>query len=192
MTSISLANYYPLSGTQTGSGSTAGSSSSLSLTQSLVSDLDSVDSSGSGTAGADAYSLNLSQQAQSLLNGGASSSSANFTLTSAQQTTISNILEKYKNAPFTQATFNEIQDDLQSAGVSADQLIAQDETSSFNPTDDLINALNGNYNVTTPATTASSEQTKASNYLQSIVKEWQSISTTASASSASGSTSLTA
>lgn len=188
MTISSILNsYYQLgsaSAATTGTGTTTNSSPLLSPTQQLISDLQNADSSNSNNQGGqdnNAYSLNLSQQAQSLLNGtGTSTQSSGFTLTTAQQQKITAILEKYQSSPMTQATYEQIQNDLQAAGLSPDQLMANDITSSFNPVDSLISALNGNYSTQSASTTLGNEQTKATNYMQAIVKQWQSISTATS------------
>ena len=86
----------------------------------------------------------------------------------------------------TQATYDQIQQALQKAGLSANQLMAQDEINSVSPAT-LINDLNGNNDnsVINPSTVISNETSKANNYMQSIVKEWQSLSS-ATTSSASG------
>lgn len=182
MTSIStsLSSYYQLFGQQ----SSATNTTSASLTQSLADALDALSSSGSGSG---AYSLNLSPAAQALMNGGSSGSgtgsSTTFTLTSAQQADIKTILEKYKDAPYTQATFDSIQSDLSAAGLGAPQLSAEDQVNSFNSTDVFLSALSGNYSsLNTPSQSATSEQTKTANYMNDIISAWQSISTTYSAS----------
>ena len=188
MTAISLSSYYPLSGTQTGKtgGNRTGNHLNSDPTQSLISALAAVNGASSSNNDNSAYFLNLSPAAQLLLNHNntsstGSSNNGNFTLSSAQRTQINDILKKYKDAPFTQETFDQIQNDLQAAKLGPDQLIAQDEISSFNPTSSLINALNGNFApLNTPATTAASEHTKTTNYMQGIITAWQQISGTAS------------
>jgi len=187
MTSVAniLGGYYPLSGAQSGF-SGAGSAAVPSLADALAAVSDGGSSSGDSNA---AYSLNLSPQAQQLLNGGASGSdtSTTFRLSFSQQSTITSILAKYKDAPFTQATFDQIQDDLKAAGLGTDQLALQDKVTSFNPTSVLIDALSGNITdpVTQNATSDTAEQTKSNNYINSILSQWQSMSTAASSSSAS-------
>lgn len=189
----SISGYYQLSSLlSSGSGSsTLTAAGSTSSTLSLAQALDAADS-GSSQSGASAYILDLSPQAQQWLSAAnastssASGASSDFTLTNAQQTEIKNIIDKYKNAPLDQATFDSIQNDLSAAGLSPQTLAAKDQVSSFNPTNVLLSALNGNYaTIQTPASSAAAEQTKETNYLQSIVSLWKSDS--AAASSASGS-----
>jgi len=141
--------------------------------------------------------VSLSPEAQNFLSGLSSTSTSgttgadsnsNFTLTNSQQQQITDILNQYKDAPFTQATFNQIQNALQKAGLGTDLLSAKDQINSFNPTMDFLNALSGNttnnsLNSQDPTNIAASEQTKSSNYMNQIYQQWQGISTTASSSS---------
>lgn len=194
MGSISTLNGYYQLANLLSSGSGSSTSSSSSQTNSLQALETALLSSGSASSQSnpDAYLLDLSPQAQQLLSNGSTSSasgnSTQFTLTSTQQTAIKNILEKYKDAPLTQATFQEIQNALQAAGLSPQTLGAEDQIKSFNPTNVLLDALGGNYNsIQNPQTTASSEQTKEGNYMQSIVSLWKSLDS--SISSANGSSS---
>jgi len=175
------------------------SSSSGSSTSSSAAALQALDQELSGTSsssgsGVGSYLLDLSPAAQQILSGAStgttsgSGSSSNFTLTKAQQTAIENIIDKFKDAPFTQATFTEITNALQAAGLSPEQLAAKDEITSFNPTTVLLGDLSGNYtSVPSAAKTLSNEQTKENNFLQDIEKFWKSISTTASSASGSAS-----
>jgi len=128
---------------------------------------------------------------------GTGADSSNFTLTNSQQQQITAILGQYANAPFTQTTFNEIQSALQSAGLGPNQLAAQDEITSFNPTWDLLNDLNGNQanntlNQSNPTNVAASEPTKSTNYINQIYQQWASISTTANSASTSTSQAVAA
>jgi len=186
MTSINtaLSSYYQLAN-QSGSSSTSSTATTLADALQAIDGSDDTSSSSS-----DAYTLNLSAQAQQLLSGSTTSSStasstgsSNFVLTSAQENTITTILEKYKDSPFDQATFDQIQNDLTAAGLGSTQLSAQDQVTSFNPTSNFLSALNGDYsNLSDPSTSASTEQTKTTNYMNNIISFWKSISTTASAS----------
>jgi len=75
---------------------------------------------------------------------------------------------------------------LAAAGLSPQQLGAQDQIASFNPTNVLLEALSGNYtSIETPGASASTEQTKETNYLQSIVSLWKSENSTTSSGSGS-------
>jgi hypothetical protein len=185
----SLGGYYQLSNLlSSGSGSSASTSATSldSLVQSLL-------SSGSGASNnTNAYLLDLSPEAQQILGTGATGttsadgSSTRFVLTQAQQTAIENILEKFKGDPLTQDTFDQIQSALAAAGLSPQQLGAQDQIASFNPTNVLLEALSGNYtSIETPGASASTEQTKETNYLQSIVSLWKSENSTTSSGSGS-------
>lgn len=193
MTSINsnLSSYYSLAnaltGQQNGSSSdnslSSGSTSGTSITQSLIDALDQASGAGTQNNSDSAYSLSLSPEAQQLLGGSSSSSSSSFTLTDAQQKTVEGILEQFANQPMTQATYDQIQQALQKAGLSANQLMAQDEINSVSPST-LIDDLNGNTNTSliNPATVVSNEMSKADNYMQSIVQEWQSLSNAATSS----------
>ena len=98
-----------------------------------------------------AFLLSLSLEAQDYLQGiGLSgnqstidSSPESFTLSASQQETLDAIIEKYAGQPFTQETFDAIQDDLAQAGLSPDQLAQQEQVKAFNPTTELLRALNG-------------------------------------------------
>ena len=203
MSSISALNnsgYYQLSDPSAGTGGNIAQSNSTSaLLQSLLSS----SSSGTAASSSEAYLLDLSPQAQQYLNGiGAgsasgsavsplNSSSESFTLTTQQQQAITNILAKYKDAPYTQATFDDIQNDLQAAGLDPTTLSRQDQAQSFNATQLFIDDLNGNTsaadNLITP-----DESSKSSNYMQQIISQWKTISGNTGEPSASTSSSGTA
>jgi hypothetical protein len=131
--------------------------------------------------------VDLSPQAQSILNefgnGGTDNGSASngFILSTQQQQQIKAILAKYKDAPFTQDTYNNIQADLKAAGLSPDQLSIQDEIRSFNPTKVMIDALNGIDDSSDISNFGNNpaEQANANSYMQQIFNQWQNISTTA-------------
>jgi hypothetical protein len=189
MTSINTsANYYPLTNQQSGASNNSAANPTLSLLNALQGS-----PGNSASTNSDSYILNLSPAAQQLLSGNTSSSTSgngngNFILSSAEQKAVTAILAKYATAPQTQDTFNKIQDDLKAAGLDPNTLAQKDKINSFNPTETLINALNGN----NPdllnnqnSSTDSTEQTKSSNYLQNIVKQWQNLSQASSTSSSS-------
>lgn len=217
----SLANngYYQLSNPSGGTSTT-----NVNPTSSLLQALNATDGSSSGSADNSAFLLDLSPQAQQLLNGtnsstdstaslagalsgtdgtslasllgggGASSTgslfggNSNFSLTADQKQAISNILAKYKDAPYTQATFNNIQNDLAAAGLSPSLLSMQDQAKSFDPAIVLLDALNGTTTDTGAlfGTNPQGEQTKQTNYMQGIIQQWQSISTDYQAQAQSG------
>lgn len=103
-----------------------------------------VTSSSAANENLSAYLLDLSPQARDYLNHGAVGTiSSSFTLSQAQQSSIDAILQKYKDQPYTQDTFNQIQNDLRAAGLSPDQLAAQQQVKDFNTTQTLLDALSG-------------------------------------------------
>jgi hypothetical protein len=181
-------NYYQLP-SKTGQEAAASGSSVTSLANLLG----SANSSKAGSNNSSAsYLLDLSSEAKSYLNGlsslsanktNTSSSKESFLLGSKQQATINSILAKYKDAPFTQETYEQIQADLEDANLSADQMAAKEQVRTINTTSMLLGLLNGN---PAPSPTASKEllQTKADNYMKSIHDQWEKISSTAGAAAA--------
>jgi hypothetical protein len=194
MTVISNTNYYSLTNSTTSSN--ADSAASAQQLPSLAAILESVDSSdtSSSQSNSDGFLLDLSPSAQAYLQqqqtGSSSSSSATgsttFTLTPTQQQKLASILEKYKDEPFTQETFDQIQDDMTAAGIGINQLSAQDAAQQFNPTSQLLDTLNG---ISPTSTSTVSTKTKASNFIQQVIDEWKSISTTADSTTESSGTS---
>jgi hypothetical protein len=133
-----------------------------------------------------AYLLDLSPEAQKYLAGSQQSTASStlgggtqsFTLNSKQREEISAVLLKYKDAPFTQETYNKIQDELTSRGLSGQQLSMIDKATSFNPTQILVGALTGKGTQDSDPTGANA-QAKVDNYMQQILGQWKNISTTA-------------
>ena len=191
MTSVSAlptAGYYQLSNNATSSGSNTPTDSLLAALNATS----GANSSANSAISSSAYLLNLSPQAQQYMSSSSGSSSSSgvssaisalngtsgsssFVLTTQQQQTITNIITKYKNAPYTQATFNQIQNDLNSAGLGTNQLSGKDKAQNFNATSLLIDDLNGNSSAAT-AMTSPDETSKSSNYMQQILSQWQTIS----------------
>ena len=135
----------------------------------------------------DAYTLNLSQSAQDYLAGLGNNynpldNSVGYSLTKNQQEKITGILNKYKDSPFTQDTFNKIQDDLKSAGLSTDTLSLEKKISSFDQTTVLLDALggidDGNEGYLPATTDPTAQKNDANSFMQSIISQWQSVSTT--------------
>ena len=182
ITNVNNSGYYQLSNPSAGAGG-----ASTSPTSALMQALGISSDSQSAASPSAAYLLDLSPQAQQYLNGGASatspinSSSANFTLTAQQQQSIATILAKYKDAPYTQATFDNIQNDLQATGLDPATLSRVDQAQNFNATELFIDDLNGDYS-DAAAMTNPDESTKSSNYMQQIISEWKTISGNTSAS----------
>ena len=147
-----------------------------------------------------AYQLNLSSDASDYLSGllsgnsggatstdltaAASTAPSNFTLSPTEQNQLATIIEKYKDAPQTQA-FNQIQDDLKKAELDPDSLAAKAQVKNFNATSILIGFLSGTTNpdnsLADPSTASSQYDAAKSNYLQKIQTMWQNISTTGTA-----------
>lgn len=181
ITSSAGGYYYPLSGSGSQASSATGSLSSALLNAS---------STGVSSFDSSAYTLDLSPEAQKYLSGlNNGQGSTQFTLSDKQQQAINDILAKYKDAPFTQDTFNQIQNDLNAANLGPQFLALTDKINSFNPSQVLIDALNGgaSSNVTglgdLTSDNSSNQQTKIDNYMQGIISQWKSVSTTAGDSS---------
>ena len=182
-------SYYNLSG----SSSNQSQTNKTGTVPSLADYLGTSKTADSKTSADSAYSLNLSPEAQNYLNGSAGSSASSFAsangfqLSEKQKQTIQSILEKYKDAPYTQETYQKIQDDLDKAGLSPQKLALEDNAKNFSTTKVLIAALSGQSSDT--STSASSiqadEKTNGDKYMQYIMKQWKSLSTTVSGTEAS-------
>ncbi len=170
--------YYQLSnpnGGQTGGTSGSGQTGS---TQALIQAL-SGDTNSNNTNSNDAYLLNLSPQAKQYLSNTANGTNQSFILSDKQKQTITDILTKYKDAPYNQDTFNKIQNDLNAAGLSTTTLSLLDKSKSFSATSVLISALNGG--IASGADVGgvpsdTEEQTKSSSYIQNIISQWKNLS----------------
>lgn len=136
---------------------------------------------------AEAFMLDLSPDAKEALrestaninaSAGFSENEAQFTLTRKQLATIDEILQKYKDAPFTQETYEHIQEDLEDANLSPESLMLQDKIKSFNPINILVNALSGDFTDVVGNNTDVLES-KMDNYIAMVVDTWKEISTTA-------------
>jgi len=179
ISALNNSGYYQLSDPSAGNSNTAQSNPTNALMQALLSA-----SSASGTAASSsaAYLLDLSPQAQQYLNGGGASavsplnpSSSSFVLSTQQQQEITSIIAKYKDAPYTQATFDAIQNALQTAGLDPTTLSREDQAQSFNATQVLIDDLNGDVSGANSLINPD-ESTKSSNYMQQILGQWKTIS----------------
>ena len=177
----------PITANDTSNTTAAFASLLANNTSSLLTDL-TQSSSQDATLFGIADLVNLSPQAQSYLNwlnmSDVNSASSivggnGFILTAQQQSQISAIIAKYKDALFNIGTYNNIMKDLAAAGLSPDQLAAQDATSSMNLTQMLLDALNGQsssadflnfFNNPT-------EQANTNSYKLQIINQWESVST---------------
>ena len=169
--------YYQLSNSFAGN---SGTNHTTSTTDLLLSALNGPNVANTSTNNG-AYVLSLSAQAQSYLSGASSynpTGNSAFSLSTKQQQAVTDILTRFKDAPYTQNTFNAIQDDLKSAGLGSDVLKLEDQAKNFNTTGILISYLSGNTPASQTSVDSSTENTKANNYIQSVIKQWQAISTT--------------
>ncbi len=190
------ANYYNLNNSSSGQAQTGHAGGVPSLAT-YLNQTASGDSKSNTHA---AYNLDLSPNAQNYLSGLSQTSATSnnpltnsdtsmsfassngFLLSDKQQQTIQSIIAKYKDAPYTQDTFQKIQDDLTQAGLSPKQLSLEDNARNFSTTKVLVAALSGQ-STSDPASSSSiqsDEKTNSDNYMQGIMKQWKNISTTAS------------
>lgn len=179
-------NYYQLNSSHSGGSSTTGRAQGA--VPSLASALSGNNTISSGFS--DAVLLDLSPAAQQYLQGlgakvatpqAASSTASNqdgFLLSDKQQQALNTILDKYKDAPYTQDTFDALQNDLHGAGLGPEQLSAQYRVNNFSSTAVLVDALNGGKG-TTPGSTPVSDEVlrgKSNSYMQSVISQWKQIS----------------
>lgn len=138
------------------------------------------------SAGALAYIQQIHAAAASnpTTQGFSSDTITSFALTPAQENTLNTILAKYKDAPFTQDTFTQIQADLSAAGITENALSAQSKAHDFNPTQFFLNALTGTGTLAIDNasgltnTTSDADHEKFASFLKSVVAAWAKISTT--------------
>ena len=186
--------YYQLNSSGAGAGNAGNAGRTNYASSGLAGALN--DSASSGFS--DAVLLDLSPAAQKYLSSlGAqntqskaatpSNSSGNsFVLSAKQKLSLSAVLEKYKDAPYTQETFDAIQDDLQKEGLGPDQLSMHERVNSFNSTASLLDALNGGKGTTPGSTVISDDELskKATNYIQDVAAQWKKLSVDANKQSA--------
>jgi hypothetical protein len=184
----SLASYFSLNN------NTSSTSTGTSNAPSLASELAAVSAGTSGSASTgsgNSFLLDLSDEAKSYLaNIGNSSStstgsdtqdSASFVLSNAQLGKLRDVLEKYKDEPFTQDTFDQIQDDLAANGLGTDQLGAEETVRNINPTQMLLSALNGqtvDLDSLSGKVDTEALKTKSDNFMSKVIDQWKAISTT--------------
>lgn len=136
--------------------------------------------------GGSAYMLDLSEEARNYLTSGTMptpeklTGKERFSLSEKQQQQIEAIIGKYKDAPVTQQTYDQIQFDLREAYLAPDQLSMQHTVSSFNATQSLLDAMGGDFSEMGGIDDASSQdpanKTRSSNYMVDIVSHWQDVS----------------
>ncbi len=186
ITNTSLANYYSLNDAKNAA-TTSGQASNPSLTTALAA-VNGTQPSNTNAAGGSSYLLDLSDNAknylQSLSNtqNGTSNSAASSTdgviLTQKQQAKLTEILIKYKDAPYNDTSFKKIQDDLDAAGIGADSLAARSQVRKLNPTLIFLDALNGGDGAAGTAISSDAIKADATGYLKKVAKQWDTISTT--------------
>lgn len=134
---------------------------------------------------ADAVLVDLSPEAKRYLSGlgnpgpgAVPAAQEHFHLSPQQRLALASLLEAYKDAPYTQATFDRIQDDMHKAGLGPDQLSARERVSSFSTTAALVDALNGGKGTTPGSQPVSHDelQKRATHYIQDVVSQWKKIS----------------
>lgn len=190
MSSISTSSYYQLPNQTTGSGNQGKTSHAGSTTLAdLLSAVSPSRTTKTNNAGDQSYLLNLSDAAKSYLatlqnsatSTSGSSSSDTFLLSPKQREALNTIISKYKDKPITQANYNDLQKDLDAAGLGPKQLAVRDQLNNLNPTRFFLDALNGsdtsNGQQQQPFGQLTDQQQKQSeNYLQSILDQWKALS----------------
>ena len=151
--------------------STVGTSAGLNASQTVAQLLLRSDAA-ANPDGTDPISLSTTAQNYLSHHVGVSDPNSTFVLSASQQQQLTSILQKYQHAPNTQATFNAIQTDLKTAGLSPDQLAAKDVKTGSTPGQEIAALLNGQ---TTDVPTFANEQTKATNYINQVYSQFQTI-----------------
>ena len=170
------------SSTSNGSTSTAQSTLTDYLAQAQGKDIGNASSS-SGNS----YLLDLSAEAQAYLTSGngsgggsqgssTSSTGASIVLSPVEQDKLTAILQKYKNAPYTEATFQNIQKDMSAAGIGADSLAAKAEMRNLNPSAMLLNALNGGDGSVGTVGNSTDIASMETSFMGKVNSQWQAIS----------------
>lgn len=144
------------------------------------------------SSGSSAYLIDLSPEAQRYLSGlnqpqAAAAAEAQaavndgFVLNNQQRVALAALLERFKDEPYTQETFDKIQDALQQDDLGPNQLSARLRATSFSTTAALVDALNGGDGSTPGAKPMSDAelQSRSGQYIQFVAAEWRKVSTTA-------------
>lgn len=190
-TNINQQGYYNL-GSSGGSGAGSGAGTQQANRSGATQLAPSRNLAQSGSlAGSAAYMLDLSPEAQQYLRGlqqqpaptvrQPAVSEDGFTLNSQQRLALASLLERFKDEPYTQETFDAIQDELDAQGIGPTQLAARYRATSFNPTASLVDALNGG-NGTTPGAAPVGDaelQERSGQYMQFVISEWKKLATPA-------------
>ena len=140
------------------------------------------------TSTGNSYLLDLSPEAQAYLttmsgngsttsqNSATSSNGNGIVLSPVQQDKLAAILQKYKDAPYTDATFQAIQKDMSAAGIGADALAAQNQMRHINPTAMLLDALNGGDGSTGTVGGSADLAASTKDFMGKVAQQWQTIS----------------
>lgn len=188
ITTTNLSQFYALKDTKNANtGSTPGQSSAPSLASAL-SAISGAKTDTAQAASGSSYLLDLSETARNYLerlNDTQATQSSSTTqrtgivLNSTQQQTLADILTKYKDAPYNDATFRLIQQDLDDAGIGADTLAAKQQVKQLNTTLIFLDVLNGGDGSAGTIGDSETLKSQAKGYLESVVAQWEKISTTA-------------
>lgn len=131
----------------------------------------------------DAVTLNLSDEAKELLKQASplftDFSGERFILNNSQRQTIESIIQSYKDAPFSDETYEAMMSDLEQAGLSPELLTIKEQVASINPVNIFLSAMNGEELNFDQLGELSPEiiEAKENNYMLDIVARWHSIST---------------
>ncbi|MFO1242294.1 MAG: hypothetical protein U1E36_03730 [Rickettsiales bacterium] len=131
----------------------------------------------------EAVDLNLSDEAKAMLEKASpiftDFSGDRFVLNIRQRNTIESVIQKYKDAPFTQDTFDAIMNDLEGEGLSPEILSAKEKALSINPVGIFLAAMGGQDTTFNPLGDVSddAQETKSSNFMLDVVARWHEITT---------------
>lgn len=187
ITNHSLSQFYALKDAKS---ATTGITAEHAATPSLATALSALNGAKANNAQnkvTGSYLLDLSEEAKNYLqrlNGSSTATSgasarSEIVLTSAQQKTLTDILTTYKDAPYNDATFTLIQQDLDAAGIGADTLAAKNQVKQLNTTLIFLDVLNGGDGSAGTIGNSDTLKSQAKGYLEAVVKQWESISSTA-------------
>lgn len=188
VTNSTLSNFYSLKDAKNAAtNTTLQQSSSPSLTSALAV-VNGGKTDSSKLAVGSSYLLDLSDNARNYLQslsdtnsgkGSSTRSSGGIVLTNKEQAKLTEILIRYKDAPYNDTTFKKIQEDLDAADIGADALAAKAQARQLNPTLIFLDALNGGDGAAGTTGNSESRTADATGYLQKVARQWETISTTA-------------
>ncbi len=182
----SLSKYYSLNDAKTAT-TTSQQSGNPNLTSALAA-ANGGKTDSSKLAVGSSYLLDLSDNARNYLQslsdtsagkGSSTSAGDGIVLGNKEQAKLTEILIKYKDAPYNDTTFKNIQDDLDAAGIGADALAAKAQARQLNPTLIFLSALGGGDGAAGTIGNSDSRNADATGYLKKVATQWERISTTA-------------